>query len=227
MQVVSLCAMEAPSRGDPTTVKDAQVSLFRAVREADPAHYVRGQYDGYRSIDGVAPDSTTETYVALRLEIENWRWAGVPFFIRAGKRLPVTQTELRLVFKHPPRLGFAAFDRLEPNQLVVKLDPSTGIRLELVAKRADGPGPIELDMDFADEGGEGATPYEVLLHAALVGESTRFTRQDAVEETWRVFQPLLDAPPPVHPYEPGSWGPEAADALVAGHGRWRQPWVES
>jgi glucose-6-phosphate 1-dehydrogenase len=228
MQVVSLCAMEAPSRGDPTTVKDAQVSLFRAVREADPAHYVRGQYDGYRSIDGVAPDSTTETYVALRLEIENWRWAGVPFFIRAGKRLPVTQTELRLVFKHPPRLGFAAFDGvLEPNQLVVKLDPSTGIRLELLAKRADGPGPIELDMDFADEGGEGATPYEVLLHAALVGESTRFTRQDAVEETWRVFQPLLDAPPPVQPYAPGSWGPAAADALVAGHGRWREPWVES
>jgi glucose-6-phosphate 1-dehydrogenase len=228
MQIVSLCAMEAPSRGDPTTIKDAQVSLFRAVREADPAHYVRGQYEGYRSIDGVAPDSTTETYVALRLEIENWRWAGVPFFIRAGKRLPVTQTEVRLVFKHAPRLGFAAFDSvIEPNQLVVKLDPSTGIRLELVAKRADGSGPIELDMDFAEEGGEGATPYEVLLHAALVGESTRFTRQDAVEETWRVFQPLLDAPPPVQPYAPGSWGPQSADALVNGHGRWREPWIAS
>ena len=106
MQVVSMCAMEAPARGDPQTVKDAQISLFRAVKEADPAHYVRGQYDGYRSIDGVAPDSTTETYAALRLEIENWRWEGVPFFIRTGKRLPVTQTELRLVFKHPPRLGF-------------------------------------------------------------------------------------------------------------------------
>jgi glucose-6-phosphate 1-dehydrogenase len=228
MQVVSLCAMEAPSRGDPVTIKDAQVALFRAVQAADPAHYVRGQYDGYRSIDGVAPDSATETYVALRLEIENWRWAGVPFFIRAGKRLPVTQTELRLVFKHPPRLGFAAFDRaIEPNQLVVKLDPSTGIRLELVAHRADGPGPIHLDMDFAAEGGEGATPYEVLLHAALVGQSTRFTRQDAVEETWRVFQPLLDAPPKVHPYAPGTWGPEASDALVAGHGRWHEPWIAS
>jgi glucose-6-phosphate 1-dehydrogenase len=228
MQVVSLCAMEAPSRGDPQTIKDAQVSLFRAVREADPAHYVRGQYDGYLSIDGVAPNSTTETYAALRLEIENWRWAGVPFFIRTGKRLPVTQTELRLVFKHPPRLGFAAFDRdIEPNQLVVKLDPTTGIRLELVAHRADGPGPIELDMEFSTEGGEGATPYEVLLHAALVGQSIRFTRQDAVEETWRVFQPLLDAPPPVHPYAPGSWGPEAADQLLQGHGRWHGPWIAS
>jgi glucose-6-phosphate 1-dehydrogenase len=226
MQVVSLCAMEAPARGDPDTIKDAQVSLFRAVVAADPAHYVRGQYDGYQSIDGVAPDSQTETYAALRLEIENWRWAGVPFFIRTGKRLPVTQTELRLVFKHPPKLGFAAFDHtLEPNQLVVKLDPSTGIRLELVAHRADGPGPIELDMEFSHEGGEGATPYEVLLHAALVGQSIRFTRQDAVEETWRVFQPLLDAPSPVHAYAPGSWGPDAATELLKGHGRWHGPWI--
>jgi glucose-6-phosphate 1-dehydrogenase len=226
MQVVSLCAMEAPARGDPQTIKDAQVSLFRAVREADPARYVRGQYDGYRSIDGVAPDSSTETYVALRLEIENWRWAGVPFFIRAGKCLPVMQTELRLVFKHPPRLGFKAFDRsMEPNQLVVKLDPSTGIRLEFEAHRADGPGQVELDVEFSEQGGEGATPYEVLLHAALVGESIRFTRQDAVEETWRIFQPLLDAPPPVQPYAPGSWGPDEADEVLAGYGRWREPWI--
>src|SRR2546423_1683046 len=172
MQVVSLCAMEAPARGDPQTIKDAQVALFRAVKEGDPAHYVRGQYDGYQSIDGVAPDSNTETYAALRLEIENWRWSGVPFFIRTGKRMPVTQTELRLVFKHPPRLGFRAFERdIEPNQLVVKLDPSTGIRLIVEAHRADGPGPIELDVEFSEEGGEGQTPYEVLLHAALAGQS--------------------------------------------------------
>src|SRR5438067_7215571 len=212
MQVVAAAAMEPPSGGDPETIKDAQVALFRAVAEADPAHYVRGQYDGYRRIDGVAADSATETYAALRLEIESWRWSGVPFFIRTGKRLPLTQTELRLVFKHPPRLGFAAFERdVEPNQLVVKLDPSTGIRLELEAHRADGAGGITLDMEFAAEGGEAPTPYEVLLHAALVGQSTRFTRQDAVEETWRVMQPVLDAPSPVHTYAPGSWGPDAAN----------------
>ncbi len=227
MQVVSMCAMEAPARGDVQTIKDAQLALFRAVEEADPGHYVRGQYDGYRAIDGVAPDSTTETFAALRLDIENWRWSGVPFFIRTGKRLPMTQTELRLVFKHPPRLGFPQFDKVEPNQLVVRLDPSTGIRLEVEAHRADGPGPIALDMEFAAQGGEGPTPYEVLLHAALVGDSVRFTRQDAVEETWRVMQPLLDAPPPVHPYAPGSWGPEAADALLAGVGRWHEPWIGS
>jgi glucose-6-phosphate 1-dehydrogenase len=230
MQTVAACAMEAPSRGDPMTIKDAQVSLFRSVVEADPAHYVRGQYDGYRDIDGVAPDSTTETYAALRIDIENWRWAGVPFFIRTGKRLPVTQTELRLVFKHAPRLGFAAFDqRPEPNQVVVRLDPSTGIRLVVDAHRADrsGSAPIELDMEFSAEGGEGPTPYETLLHAALVGDATRFTRQDGVEETWRIMAPLLDAPPPVQPYAPGSWGPAEADALVAGHGRWHGPWLGS
>ena len=189
---------------------------------------MRGQYDGYLDIDGVAEDSATETYCALRLEIENWRWSGVPFFIRTGKRLPATQTELRLVFKRPPRLGFAgAGGQPEPDQLVVKLDPSTGVRFRLDALRADAPRaePITLDTEFAEEGGEGATPYEVLLHAAMLGESTRFTRQDGVEETWRIMQPLLDAPPPVHPYAPGSWGPKAADKLVPGHGVWRGPWV--
>jgi glucose-6-phosphate 1-dehydrogenase len=230
MQVVAASAMEAPSRGDPQTIKESQVALFRAVAEADPAHYVRGQYDGYLKTDGVAPGSTTETYAALRLDIENWRWAGVPFFIRTGKHLAYTQTELRLVFKHPPRLGFNMLGRdAEPNQVVVKLDPTTGIRLVVEAHRADEPGaePITLDMEFAGQGGEGPTPYEVLLHAAMVGDSTRFTRQDAVEETWRVMQPLLDAPPPVHPYAQGSWGPDAADELVAGHGRWHEPWVAS
>jgi glucose-6-phosphate 1-dehydrogenase len=228
MQVVALAAMEAPARGDPTTLQDAKVALYRAVKEADPAHYVRGQYDGYLDIDGVDPGSTTETYTALRLEIENWRWAGVPFFIRAGKRLPVTQTELRLVFKHAPNLGFPAFQLgIEPNQLVVKLDPSTGIRLILQAHRADGPGRIELDMEFSEEGGEGATPYEVLLHAAMAGDHTRFTRQDGVEETWRIMQPLIDNAPPVQSYAPGSWGPEAAEKLVAGFGRWHGPWIES
>jgi glucose-6-phosphate 1-dehydrogenase len=196
--------------------------------DADPAHYVRGQYDGYRDIAGVAPDSSTETYAALRLEIDNWRWSGVPFFLRTGKHLPATQTELRLVFEHPPRLGFHfdAARRAEPDQLVVKLDPSTGVRLLLDAQRSEArePEQISLDMEFADEGGEGAAPYEVLLHAAMRGDSTRFTRQDGVEETWRIMQPLLDAPPPVESYAKGSWGPAAGDRLLAGHGGWHVPW---
>ena len=229
MQVVAAAAMEPPSRGDATTLKNAMVSVFQAMPAADPAHYVRGQHDDYRSIEGVAADSTTETYAALRLEIDTWRWSGVPFYIRTGKHLPITQTELRLVFKRPPRLGFdiTGADGPEPNQIVVKLDPSTGIRLVVDAQRASTvrPEPIEFDMEFVEQGGEGATPYEVLLQAAMVGDSKRFTRQDSVEETWRVVQPLLDAPPPVHPYAKGSWGPEAADQLSAGHGGWRGPWM--
>jgi glucose-6-phosphate 1-dehydrogenase len=163
------------------------------------------------------------------LEIDNWRWSGVPFFIRAGKCLPVTQTELRLVFKEPPRLGFGMWgDRMpEPNQLVVRLDPATGVRFMLAARRATSRSPdtITLDMTFAQEGGEGATPYEVLLHAAMVGQTNRFVRQAGVEETWRIMQPLLDAPPEVQSYQPGSWGPAASDDLVAACGGWHEPWT--
>jgi glucose-6-phosphate 1-dehydrogenase len=228
MQVVSATAMEAPAGGDPSTIKDAQMAVFRAIPNASPANYVRGQYEGYRAIGGVAPDSTTETFVALRLDIDNWRWSGVPFYIRAGKSLPVTQTEVRLIFKDAPRLGFglAGDRRPEPDQLVVKLDPSTGIRILVDARRAQALGPetISLDMEFAQEGGEGATPYEVLLQAAMAGRSLRFTRQDCVEETWRIMQPLLSAPPPVLPYAPGSWGPAAADELIRGTHAWHRVW---
>jgi glucose-6-phosphate 1-dehydrogenase len=231
MQVVAAAAMEPPSSADRNVLKDAVCSVFRAMPDADPGQYVRGQYDGYRDIDGVAEDSTTETYAALRLDIDNWRWSGVPFFIRTGKRLPITQTELRLVFKDAPRLGFhfEGSERPESNQLVVKLDPSTGIRLRVSAQRAEAvtPGSIDLDLEFAEAGGEGPTPYEVLLYAALIGDSKRFTRQDSVEEAWRVMQPLLDAPPPVHAYAKGSWGPAAADDLVAAYAPWHEPWVAS
>jgi glucose-6-phosphate 1-dehydrogenase len=231
MQVVAATAVEPPARRDAATLKDTLFALFRAIPDADPARYARGQYDGYRDIDGVAADSTTETYAALELQVENWRWSGVPFFIRTGKLLPVTQTEVRLVFKRPPRGGFfgGSGRSPEPDQLIVKLDPSTGVRLLVDAQRGEGTEPeqIGLDMEFAQEGGEGPTPYEVLLHAAMNGDDRRFVRQDSIEEKWRIMQPLLDTPGPVHPYAPGSWGPAAADELLAGHGRWHEPWVAS
>ena len=230
MQVIGATAMEVPASRDPATLKNALFAAFHAMPPGDPARYVRGQHDGYRDIDGVAADSTTETYAAMRLEIENWRWSGVPFFIRTGKHLPVTQTELRLVFKRPPRIGFAAHTRPpEPNQLVVKLDPSTGVRLSLDAQRGEPAEPetINLDKDFGTEGVDVPAPYEVLLHAAMQGDSMRFTRQDGVEEAWRVMAPLIDAPPPVHPYAKGTWGPAEADRLIAGHGRWHEPWTSS
>ncbi len=229
MQVVAACAMEPPAGRAARPIKDAMFALFESMPAADPKHYVRGQHEGYRKVKGVAKDSTTETYAAMRLEIENPRWSGVPFFIRTGKLLPVTQTEVRLIFEEPPRLGFSARKsrRPEPDQLVVKLDPSTGIRLQLDAQRAGGTEPeaINLDMEFAEEGGEGPTPYEVLLHAAMMGDSTRFKRQDSVEENWRVMHPLIQKPPKVHPYKPGSWGPDAADKLVKDYGGWHGPWI--
>jgi glucose-6-phosphate 1-dehydrogenase len=230
MQVVAAAAMEPPAGGDPATLKDAIASVFRAMPPSDPAHYVRGQYEGYRAIDGVDDDSATETYAALRLDIDNWRWSGVPFFLRTGKCLPITQTELRLVFEHPPRLGFAGWARRpEPNQLVIRLDPSTGVRLLLDAQRGDSrePEQIHLENEFGQEGRDVPAPYEVLLHAAMQGESTRFTRQDSVEETWRVLQPLLDTRPPVQEYAKGSWGPADGDKLLSGYGVWHGPWVQS
>jgi glucose-6-phosphate 1-dehydrogenase len=231
LQVLAVAAMEAPAGNDAKTLMDAKYSVLRAMEDAKPAHYVRGQYDGYLSVDGVASGSSTETYAALRLQIDNWRWSGVPWFIRAGKKLPVTQTELRAVFRDPPQLLFMAHGhrRPEPNQFVVKLDPATGTQVVLEAHRADmpNPGPIELDMEFGEQGGEAPTPYEVLLVDAMAGNGSRFTRQDSVEESWRVMAPLLTSPPPVHTYAQGSWGPPEADGLVAGCGGWHGPWIAS
>jgi glucose-6-phosphate 1-dehydrogenase len=242
MQLLSLLAMEPPAAFEANRLRDEKLKVLEAIVPPDVdkvgAIAVRGQYiagesggehvPGYRDEPGVAPDSRTETYAALRLEIENWRWAGVPFLIRTGKRLPVTETELRLVFKRPPKLQFISPGnrRPEPSQIVIRIGPETGIQLTVDAIRADkkGPSAIELEMEFAREGGEGPTPYEVLLHAALVGDSSHFTRQDNVEECWRIVQPLLDAPPPVHLYTQGSWGPEDAERLTAGFGGWRDPW---
>lgn len=229
LQLLAAAAMEPPAAGDPGSLKDAKAAVFRSMESADPARYVRGQYSGYRTIPGVAKGSETETYAALALEVDNWRWAGVPFFIRTGKRLPVKVTELRLVFREAPRLPFLPRSRRrpEPSELVIRIDPQTGVRMSLDALRADQPGVsgIDLDMSFAEEGGEGATPYEVLLHAVLVGDSSHFTRQDSVEESWRVLQPRLQDPPQTIRYKAGSWGPKAAEELLAGHGGWRSPWL--
>ncbi len=231
MQIVAGIAMDAPAAGDADSQKDARQAVFAAMPDAAPEHYVRGQYDGYRDIDGVRANSTTETFAALRLSIDSWRWSGVPFFIRTGKRLPLTQTEVRLIFRSAPRLPFIPSGRRrpEPSQIAIRIDPHTGIRITLDAMRSDNSGTseIDLDMEFEKEGGEGATPYEVLLHAALVGDASHFTRQDNVEECWRILQPLLDSPPTVIPYAQGSWGPAEAEKLTAGHGGWRGLWLPS
>ncbi|MDH4339357.1 MAG: glucose-6-phosphate dehydrogenase [Thermoleophilia bacterium] len=228
-QVLSMVALEPPTGRGVGVINDRKRDVFVAMAEADPSQYVRGQYKGYRDVKGVAADSQTETFCAMRLEIDNWRWSGVPFFIRAGKSLPVTVTEVRVYFKTTPWLGFVPKDapRPEPNELVLRIGPHPGATLRLQAKDAEEATlrSVQLDMTFASMGGEGPTPYEVLLLAAMNGDSSHFSRQDALEETWRVVQPLLDAPPPVEIYEKGSWGPKTTDSLVRGYNDWHDPWL--
>jgi glucose-6-phosphate 1-dehydrogenase len=225
LQLIGLIAAE-PSSGGPDGFRDKRVELFKSIRPADPKHYVRGQYAGYLEVDGVAPDSQTETFTALKLYIDNWRWSGVPFFIRAGKALPVRATEIRVIFKRPPALPFLPkID--EQNELIFRIDPNAGVDLVLQAKEsgADTTRAVNLCLVFADEMAEAPEPYERLLGDAMHGDSSQFIREDGVEETWRVVQPLLESPPPVEIYQPGSWGPPGADALVAGYPGWRQPWL--
>ena len=227
LQVLALVAMEPPTGNHDDSIRDKKVELFKAVREADPAKYVRGQYRGYREIQGVAEGSETETFAALELEIDNWRWSGIPFYVRAGKRLPTRATEVNVVFQRPPRLGVGPRSQPEPNQLVIRIDPVPGARIRFLAK---APGeekfePADLEVLFEKEPGADPEPYERLLDDALRGDTHLFTREDAVEQTWRIVQPLLDQPPPVEPYEPGTWGPERADLLVRGVCEWYEPWL--
>jgi glucose-6-phosphate 1-dehydrogenase len=176
----------------------------------------------------VQPGSQTETFAALRLEIDNWRWSGVPFFLRAGKALPVRATEMRVIFKRPPKLAITSLTH-DPNEFVLRIDPDPGTDLIIQAKQsgANRTRTVDLSLIFAEELGEAPEPYERLLSDAMRGDSSQFTREDAVEETWRIVQPLLDAPPPVQPYKPGSWGPPSADKILAGYPGWREPWLRT
>jgi glucose-6-phosphate 1-dehydrogenase len=229
LQVLSLVAMEPPSAGpdDLDAIRSRKTDLFRAMPPADPSRYVRGQYRGYRGIDDVAADSETETFVALQLGIDNWRWEGVPFFIRAGKQMPVDATEVRIVFQRPPRLGIGGRTVPDANELIIRMKPDPGAELCLIAKRAgeEAMHRVHLDLFFEEQVGEQPEPYERLLRDAIRGNFELFPGQDSVEQTWRIVQPLLDVDLAPEPYEPGSWGPRAAERLLASHGGWRQPWV--
>ncbi|HEY1634222.1 MAG TPA: glucose-6-phosphate dehydrogenase [Acidimicrobiales bacterium] len=227
LQVMGLVACEPPSAGQDDGLRDKKVEVFKAITTADPKHYFRGQYEGYRSVAGVKPDSDTETFAALRLEIDNWRWSGVPFFIRAGKALPVRSTEVRIVFKRPP--CFVLGERVAPeaDQLVLRIDPAPGADLVVQAKApgAQATRTVDLSLVFSRALGEAPGPYERLLSDALHGDPSLFTREDSVEETWRIVEPLLEVPPPLEIYQQGSWGPRGANRLVAGISRWHEPWL--
>ena len=227
LQVLALVGMGPPTGNHHDSIRDKKLEFFKAMRAADPKRYVRGQYDGFLEVKDVAPDSTTETFAAVELEVDNWRWSGVPFFIRAGKCMPAKASEVTVVFKRPPQLGIGHGRTPEPNKMTVRIEPEPGARMRLYAKKAGEEAfePADLQVLFEKEPGEEPEPYERLLGDALAGNHMLFTRQDAVEETWRVVQPLLDEPGPVHSYEPGTWGPAEANALTRGIAQWSEPWL--
>jgi glucose-6-phosphate 1-dehydrogenase len=226
LQVLALVAMEPPVGPHDDDLNDKKAEVFRAMPELDPARYVRGQYAGYTDIPGVAKKSQTETFVAMRMEIDNWRWAGVPIFLRAGKALPEKVTEVRLFLRRTPSLAFLPkATRAEANQIVLRIGPDPGMRLQLSAQGGGGWQDIHLDSSFAEDLGDTQRPYERLLYAALAGDHQLFAREDAIEQTWRIVQPLINTPGEVRSYDPGSWGPEAAQSLLRGYHSWQQPWL--
>jgi glucose-6-phosphate 1-dehydrogenase len=228
LQTLALVAMEPPSAGaEPDSIRDSKLDLFKAIPGANPSRYVRGQYDGYREIEGVDPNSETETFVGLRLDIKNWRWFGVPFFIRAGKQLAAKVTEVRIILQSPPQVGIGGGPIPATDELVLRIDPDAGARVLLEAKQ---PGEeklhrVHLDLLFKQQFGDQPGPYERLLADALAGDQQRFAREDSVLETWRIVQPLLDNPCPLESYRVGGWGPEGASNLMHGYGGWRRPWM--
>jgi glucose-6-phosphate 1-dehydrogenase len=227
LQTLALVAMEPPSATDPDSIRDAKLDLFKAIPAANPTRYVRGQYEGYRQIDGVDPKSTTETFVGLRLDVMNWRWSGVPIFIRAGKQLAEKVTEVRVVLQSPPPVGIGGGPIPATDEIVLRIDPDSGACVLLEAKQ---PGEeklrrVHLDLLFKQQFGNQPGPYERLLADALAGHQSRFAREDSVLETWRIVQPLLDKPCDLETYRVGSWGPEGASNLMHGYGGWRKPWL--
>ena len=224
LQVIALLAMDAPAGQDSQTMHAEKLRLFRAMRPLDPAHVVRGQFRGYREEPGVAADSQVETFVALQLRIDTWRWAGVPFYIRAGKCLPITATEVVVELKKPPLPIFDDAPPSQSNYFRLRLSPevliSAGVRVKAAGDKMRGE-PVELIARHQLQGEK--SPYQRLLGAALHGDASLFTRDEAVEAAWRVVDPVLVGGIPLSFYEPGTWGPAAAAGIMAGDDGWRDP----
>ncbi|HET7931844.1 MAG TPA: glucose-6-phosphate dehydrogenase [Rhodanobacteraceae bacterium] len=226
-QVLALLAMGPPASRSADAIRDEKLQVFRSMRAMRPDDLVRGQFDGYRKEPGVAKTSTVETFAALRLHIDSWRWAGVPFVIRAGKQLPVKCTEVLVRLKHPPQRVFDDAPDSAVNCFRFRLNPdviiSLGARVKEPGEAMTGH-PVELvaHRHVRDE----MAPYQRLLGDAIDGDSALFTRDDCVEEAWRVLDPILGDKVPVHKYKPGSWGPKEANALVADIGGWNDPELE-
>jgi glucose-6-phosphate 1-dehydrogenase len=246
MELLSFVAMEPPPSFDSNALRREKVKVWRSIPAIPITNAVRGQYGpgtidgqkviGYREEDRVDPNSGTETYAAVKLEIENWRWAGVPFYLRAGKRLKRRATEISIQFKKPPLLLFDQLagpcGEIKPNLLTIRIQPDEGISLRFGAKVPTAPSmavcPVQMDFSYADSFGKSsANGYERLLLEAMLGDQTLFSHRDGVEANWALYTPILEAwaakTPEVFPnYFSGSWGPDCADRLIEKDGRtWR------
>jgi glucose-6-phosphate 1-dehydrogenase len=235
LQVLAMAAMEPPASFDAEALRNERIKVLRAVRPFEPGDIarrtLRAQYDGYRQEAGVAPDSTTPTFAALHLSIDNWRWQGVPFFLRSGKRLAAKTTSIVIQFKSVPHVMFPLppGQSIQPNSLAICIQPDEGMHLQFQVKEPGTPAgmrPVDMDFHYADDFGPGAIPeaYERLLLDALMGDPSLYTRNDSIERAWALVDPILrgweqpDAPPLLR-YAPGSWGPEESGAWLGGEGR--------
>lgn len=228
MEVVTLLAMEPPLGMDAESLAIEKLKVLKATKTIDPSDVVRGQYVGYRTERGVDPSSKVETFAALRVEIDSWRWAGVPFYLRTGKRMRTDALFVAVVFQQPPRMLFAeATARPDPNEITFRLDAEEKVSFRMQVKV---PGelvkaqPVSVQFRFQSEfGGGHQSEYELLLGEAIEGDQTLFALQATIEESWRVFDRLVHEPPPLEFYEPGTWGPREADEVVRGESYWRAP----
>jgi glucose-6-phosphate 1-dehydrogenase len=224
LQVLATVLAEPPDGQGLGSWRDAKSRVISALRPLEPEDCVRGQYEGYLGVTGVATKSTTETYVAVRLAADTWRWAGVPILIRAGKCLPVTATEIDIKFRRPPHDVFGIEPFAVRNSLRFRVWPETGVGVELAGKKPGaGLEPLPEDLTFSGESGADQRPYDRLIGAALDGDNWLFASQDTVEAAWKVVDPVLDDVTPVHPYARGSWGPAEADRLLGGRDTWYDP----
>lgn len=229
MQLLTLMAMEPPSAFAAKPLRDEKVKVLQLVRPLDPRDVVWGQYEGYRAEKGVAPNSRTPTYAAVRLYVDNWRWQGVPFYLRSGKRLARKVTQVSLHFKQVPHLLFPDQPELVPNRLALCIQPDEGMHLRFQTKEPGGrmrSTPVDMSFHYRDRFGERVLPdaYERLLLDAVQGDASLFTRADEIELAWGLLDPILKARgdedvPPISFYRPGSWGPEEADAFLQADGR--------
>jgi glucose-6-phosphate 1-dehydrogenase len=224
LQVLATVLAEPPDRPGLADWRDAKARVISALRPLTPEDTVRGQYDGYLEVDGVDPHSTTETFVAVRLAADTWRWAGVPILIRAGKCMPVTATEIDIKFRRPPHDVFGIEPFAVRDSLRFRVWPETAVGLTLAGKKPGaGLEPAPEVLNFSGQSGSDMRPYDRLIGAALDGDRWLFARQDTVEAAWQVVDPVLGDVTPVHPYARGSWGPAEADRLLPGGDSWHDP----